>query len=109
MKKLILPSLIFVSFLLACKKDKVTHDVTYKISSTDNMNVSYTDQNGDLKSVSNVSSDWTYTFQTSGDRIVRLIVTSVDGSHVGGAIHLDGQETAQRNGVNEVSMAAPIP
>ena len=59
------------------------------------MNVSYTDFNGEMKFVNNVSSAWPYAFNAPGDeRFVTLTVNSIDGGEVGGRILVDGQEAA---------------
>ena len=59
------------------------------------MNVSYTDVNGELIFINNVSSEWVYAFNAPGDqRFVRLMVNSIDGGAVGGRILVDGEEAA---------------
>jgi len=59
------------------------------------MTVSYTDTDGELIYVDNVSSGWTFSFNAPGDeRFVKLTVDSKDGAAVGGCILVDGQEAA---------------
>jgi len=59
------------------------------------MNVSYTDANGELIFVNNVSSAWAYAFNAPGDkRFVKLTVNSIDGGAVEGRILMDGEEAA---------------
>ena len=87
---MILPAL----FLFSCNKnDEGQHTVKYNISSGNTMNVSYTDKDGTLRVVSNVSSTWTYSFDAPGNgQIVKLIINSTNASDVGGSIDIDGQE-----------------
>ncbi len=61
MKKLLLSTIISsMIFFLACSKDgEGTHTIKYNVSSSSSMNVSYTDADGTLKSVSNVTLTWT--------------------------------------------------
>ena len=59
------------------------------------MNVSYTDVNGEMIFINNVSSEWAYAFNAPGDqRFVKLMVNSIDGGAVGGSILVDGEEAA---------------
>ncbi len=100
MKKLLLSTIISAMvFFLACSKDgEGTHTIKYTVSSSSSMNVSYTDADGTLKSVSNVTSTWTYSFTTPGNgRVFKLIINSTNGSAVSGSIYVDGQEATQDN------------
>ena len=59
------------------------------------MNVSYTDVNGEMLFINNVSSEWAHAFNAPGDqRFVKLMVNSDDGGAVGGRILVDGEEAA---------------
>lgn len=75
------------------------------------MSVSYNDANGALIFLNNVSSAWKYAFNAPADgRVVKLIVTSVDGNAVGGSILVDGQEAALNNSNSgSVTMATRLP
>src|SRR5262245_4149815 len=112
MKKLLL--LIAVSFTIlhfSCSKnDEGSHTVKYNISSSSNMNISYTDATGILKSVNNVTSSWTYSFNTPGNgRVFQLIINSTNGSDVSGTISVDGQQAAQNNNTGSVTLSAQVP
>lgn len=113
MKKLLFLAIISTTLLFAaCSKDDDTvHTVRYNISSSSAMNVSYTDSDGSLKSVNNVTTSWTYSFNTSGNgRIFKLIITSTNGSAVGGSIYVDGQEATQDNsGSGSVTLTTQVP
>lgn len=113
MKKLLLLVFLSPAFLMfACSKDhEGAHTVKYNISSNSTMNVNYTDADGSLKSVNNVSSAWTYSFNTSGNgRIVKLIINSINGNNISGSIYIDGQESTQNNSnTGSVTMTAQIP
>ena len=62
------------------------------------MNVGYNDANGELIYLNNVSSAWKYSFNAPEDgRIVKLVVSSVDGNTVSGSILIDAQEAAVSN------------
>ena len=59
------------------------------------MNVSYTTDGGELLTENNVASGLVYAFNTPGDqRIVYLVVKSVDESLVAASIFIDGHEAA---------------
>ena len=112
MRKLIIATVIFYAFLFcSCNKYEVKHTVQYFISSKSIMNVSYTDANGEILSVDNVSSAWRYSFNAPGDnRIVRLIVNSIDGGTVAGTILIDGQEAALNySNAGAVSISTRLP
>ena len=101
-----------IFFLLSCSKDdEGAHTVKYNISSSSNMNVSYTDADGSLKPVTNVNAGWTYSFNTPGNgRIFKLIITSVNGSFVSGSIYVDGQEATQDDSnTGSVTLTAQVP
>src|SRR5262245_35325002 len=113
MKKLLFLVIISSAFLfLSCNKDgEGSHTVKYNISSGSTMNVSYTDADGTLKSVNNVSSSWTYSFNTPGNgRVFSLIINSTNGSSVGGSIYVDGQEAIQDNSNNSsITLTTQVP
>jgi len=75
------------------------------------MNVSYTDADGTLKPANNVSSSWTYSFNTPGNgKIFKLIINSTNGSPVSGSIYVDGQEATQDNSdTGSVTMSSQVP
>ena len=68
------------------------------------MNVGFSDAHGQMKYLNNVSSEWKYSFNAPQDgRSVKLVVSSVDGNVVSGAILVDGEEAAISNS-NEMSI-----
>jgi len=75
------------------------------------MNVGYNDANGELIYLNNVSSAWKYSFNAPEDgRIVKLVVSSVDGNTVSGSILIDGQEAAVSNSnTNSATMTTRLP
>lgn len=99
MRKLFFAAVIYSGFLIcSCNKYEVRHTIQYFISGESIMNVSYTDLNGELLFVNNVSSQWAYAFNAPGDkRFVKLTVNSIDGDAVGGRILVDGEEAAVSN------------
>ena len=96
MRKLFFATAIIYGILVcSCNKYEVRHTIQYFISGKSIMNVSYTDINGELRFIDNVSSEWAYAFNAPGDkRFVRLMVNSIDGGAVGGRILVDGEEAA---------------
>ena len=75
------------------------------------MNISCTNAKGEIIYISSVSSGWAYAFNAPGDkRIINLVVTSVDGSAVGGKILIDGQEAALSSSKEgSVSLVTQLP
>ena len=75
------------------------------------MNISCTNANGEIIYISSVSSAWAYAFNAPGDnRIINLVVNSVDGSAVGGTILIDGQEAALNSSdKGSVSLTTQLP
>ena len=75
------------------------------------MNISCTDANGEIIYISNVSSAWKYSFNAPGDnRIINLVVNSVDGSPVSGTILIDGQQAAlNSSNKGSVSLVTQLP
>jgi hypothetical protein len=68
------------------------------------MNVGFNDAHGQMIYLNNVSSAWKYSFNAPQDgRSVKLVVSSVDGNVVSGAILVDGEEAAISDS-NEVSI-----
>lgn len=112
MKKIIYVSLIAIIslFTFSCKKTN-SHIVKYTIQGTAKSNVTYTDQNGNIQSVSNADASWTTSFSsTDNGMVVKLTVISVDGSNVGGKIFIDGNQSAQSNGnVSSIAISATLP
>jgi hypothetical protein len=114
MKKHLLFCLLGLSlFAFSCSKsnDNPVHTVKYTVSSNNAMNVTYTIQDGSLKTVNNVDASWTYSFSTSGrGQIVKLIIASVNATAVSGAIFIDGQQASQNNDASgNVTITAQIP
>src|SRR5215510_3617516 len=100
MKRILLLTLISSAFLLfGCHKNQDgAHTVVYHVSSATTMNVTYTDADGNLKTANNITSNWTYSFNTPGNGMIfKLIVNSTNGSAVKRSIDVDGQEAAQNN------------
>ena len=96
MRKLLLMTVIFSALIFcSCSKHDVRHTVQYFISGQGIMNISCTGANGEMRYISNVNSSWAYAFNAPGDnQIIKLEVSSVDGSPVGGKILIDGHEAA---------------
>ena len=88
----------------SCSKYQVRHTVQYFISSEGNMNVGFNDASGQMIYLDNVSSAWKYSFNAPQDgRSLTLVVSSVEGNVVSGAILVDGEEAAISNS-SEVSV-----
>jgi len=111
---------IFYSFLalisiatFSCKKDSSgMHTVKYTIQGTAKSTVTYTDQNGNVQTVSNADASWTTSFTSSNHGLVlKLTAVSVDGtSNVGGKIFIDGNQSAQSNGnASSIAISAVLP
>lgn len=75
------------------------------------MNVTYTDADGTLKTANNVTSSWTYSFNTpASGQIVKLIIVSTNGSAVNGSIYINGQQSTQDNSATgSVTLTAQVP
>jgi len=75
------------------------------------MNISCTDANGEIIYIGSVNSAWKYAFNAPGDnRIINLVVNSVDGSAVGAKILIDGQEAALNSSdKGSVSLITQLP
>src|ERR1700757_4468696 len=94
--------LVFVAlitiFSFSCKKS-TSHIVKYSIQGTAKSTVTYTDQNGNMQTVTNADANWTTSFSsTDHGEALKLTATTVDGSNVGGKIFVDGNQTAASNG-----------
>ena len=114
MKKIIFVSFIVLIsiFTFSCKKDNGgMHTVRYTIQGTSSSNVTYTDANGNIQTVTNAAASWTYSFSSSDHgMMLKLTVISSDASQVGGKIFIDGMQTAQQNGATgSVSISAALP
>ena len=111
MRKLLFLIAFSVFIFCSCGKHEVRHTIQYFISSKGNMNVGYNDANGELIYLNNVSSAWKYSFNAPEDgRIVKLVVSSVDGNTVSGSILIDGQEAAVSNSnTNSATMTTRLP
>ena len=74
------------------------------------MNATYTDLDGTLKTASNVTSSWTYSFTTTASgTIVQLTIDSTNGSNVAGSIDIDGRQAVQNSSTGSTSMTVQIP
>ena len=112
MRKLLFMTVIFSAIIFcSCSKHEVGHTVQYFISGQGIMNISCTGANGEIIYISSVNSAWKYAFNAPGDnRIINLVVNSVDGSAVGGTIMIDGQEAALNSSKNgSVSLITQLP
>ena len=112
MKKFILYSfLILISaFTFSCKKS-TSHVVKYTIQGTAKSNVTYTDQNGNIQTVTNADASWTTSFSSNDNGLaLKLTAVTVDGSNVGGKIYIDNNQTAQSNGnASSIAITATLP
>ena len=112
MKKIILLSLftLLTIFAFSCKKS-TSHVVKYTIQGTAKSTVTYTDQNGNVQTVTNADASWTTSFaSTDHGMMLKLTAVSVDGSNVGGKIFIDNNQTAQSNGnASSMSISATLP
>ena len=112
MKKIIFISLftLITIFTFSCKKSS-SHVVKYTIQGTAKSTVTYTDQNGDIQTVTNADASWTTSFASSDHGLMlKLTVTSVDASNVGGKIFIDGNQMAQNNGnMSSMAISATMP
>jgi len=112
MRKLLFMTVIFSALIFcSCSKHEVRHTVQYFISGQSIMNISCTDANGEIIYISSVNSAWKYAFNAPGDnRIINLVVNSVDGSAVSGTILIDGQEAAlNSSNKGSVSLITQLP
>ena len=112
MRKLLFMTVIFSAIIFcSCSKHEVGHTVQYFISGQGIMNISCTGANGEIIYISSVNSAWKYAFNAPGDnRIINLVVNSVDGSAVGGTIMIDGQEAALNSSdKGSVSLITQLP
>ena len=112
MRKLLLMTVILSALIFSsCSKHDVRHTVQYFISGEGIMNISCTNANGETIYISSVSSEWKYAFNAPGDnRIINLVVNSVDGSAVGGTILIDGEEAAlNSSNKGSVSLITQLP
>ncbi|GAC1311356.1 MAG: hypothetical protein NVSMB24_30660 [Mucilaginibacter sp.] len=98
-------------FTFSCKKDNGAHAVKYTIQGTGKSNVTYSDADGNLQTATGVDASWTYTFMSSNHGLkLRLTDVSSDGSQVGAKIFIDGNQSAQQNGVTgSVSITSVLP
>ena len=105
--------IIFLTvFFISCNKDDDgDYTVKYRISSSNAMNVTYTDADGSLKTANNVTSSWTYSFKTPGNgRLFKLIINSINGSAVSGFIYVNGQEASQDDSnTGSVTVTTQVP
>ena len=112
MRKLLFVTAIFSALIFSsCSKHDVRHTVQYFISGQGIMNISCTAANGEIIYISSVSSEWKYSFNAPGDnRIINLVVNSVDGSPVSGTILIDGQQAAlNSSNKGSVSLVTQLP
>ena len=83
----------------------------YNIQGSSKSTVIYTDQNGNVKTVTNADGQWTTSFSsTDHGSVFTLAVTSTDGSNIGGKIYIDNKQTAANNGnASNFSISATLP
>lgn len=102
MKKAIFFSLIAMIsiFTFSCKKDPNSlHTVKYTIQGNSKSTVTYTDVTGNSQTVANAEPSWNTSFSSSSHgSIVKLTVTSLDASPIGGKIFIDDVQKAQSDG-----------
>jgi hypothetical protein len=112
MKKIIFLSLftLITIFTFSCKKSS-SHVVKYTIQGTTTSTVTYSDQNGNMQTVTNADASWTNSFSSNDHGLaLKLTVVSTDGSNVGGKIFIDGNQTAQSNGnSSSIAISASLP
>ncbi|MGZ3755436.1 MAG: MmpS family transport accessory protein [Mucilaginibacter sp.] len=112
MKKLFFLSVfaLITVFTFSCKKES-SHVVNYTIQGSAKSTVTYTDQNGNVQTVTNADASWTYSFSSSNHGLaLKLTAVSNDGSNVGGKIFIDGNQTAQSNGnASSIAITATLP
>lgn len=113
MKKLIfIPLFVLITiFAFSCKKNDSSHVVKYTIQGTAKSTVTYTDQNGNVQTVTNADASWTTSFSSTDHGLVlKLTAVSVDGSNVGGKIFIDDNQSAQSNGnASNIAISATLP
>ena len=112
MRKLLFMTAVFSALIFcSCSKHDVRHTVQYFISGQGIMNISCTGANGEIIYISSVNSAWKYAFNAPGDqRIINLVVNSVDGSAVAGKILIDGEEAAlNSSNKGSVSLITQMP
>lgn len=102
MKKAIFFSLIAMIsiFTFSCKKDpNGLHTVKYTIQGSSKSTVTYTDVTGNSQTITNADASWNTSFTSSlHGTVVKLTVTSLDASPIGGKIFIDGTQKAQSDG-----------
>lgn len=112
MKNLTIISLfaLITIFTFSCKKSS-SHVVKYTIQGTAKSTVTYTDQNGNIQTVTNADANWTASFSSTDHGLaLKLTAVSVDGSNVGGKIYIDNKQTAQDNGnASNIAITATLP
>jgi phage-related protein len=98
-------------FTFSCKKDSNSHVVKYTIQGTAKSTVTYTDQNGNIQTVTNADANWTTSFtSTNHGLLLKLTAVSVDASNVGGKIFIDDNQTAQSNGnASSIAISDTLP
>ena len=104
-------SILMSAFAFSSCKKSNSHVVRYTTQGTANETVTYTDQNGNIQTVTNAPANWSLSFATTDNGMsVKLTAISVDGSNVGGKIYIDGNQTAQSNGnTASISLTALVP
>ena len=113
MKKTLIYSLLIVLSAFAfssCKKSN-SHVVRYTTQGTANSTITYTDQNGNVQTVTNAPANWSLSFATTDNGMsVKLTAVTIDGSNVGGKIYIDSNQSAQSNGnASSISITAIVP
>ena len=113
MKKIIILSFftLMAVFTFSCKKDDKSHTVKYTIQGTAKSTVTYTDQSGNVQTVTNADASWTTSFtSTNHGLLLKLTAVSTDASNVGGKIFIDDNQVAQSNGnASNIAISATLP
>jgi hypothetical protein len=94
MKKWVWMVLVLPLAFLSCSKTELKeHQITYSVSGTGILSVTYTDENGERKGPYEVSPEWTYTFRTTRiGYVVSMSVMSRNFTPVCGYIMVDARE-----------------
>ena len=113
MKKTIIYSLLILlsAFTFSSCKKSNSHVVRYTIQGTANATVTYTDQNGNVQTVTNAPADWSVSYSTTDNGLnVTLTAASVDKSNLAGKIYIDSKQTVASDGKSSnVSISTMVP
>jgi hypothetical protein len=113
MKKWVWLVLVLPLVFLSCSKTELKeHQITYSVSGTGVLSVTYIDESGERKGPLDVSPEWTYTFRSSRIAfVIQLTVMSRNFTPVCGYILVDNVQSkaclAERE--NYVTVTALVP